>query len=73
MTGINVSSLPEIAAGAAVLIDPRSRGELRDGLSRLLLSPGLRAELAGLGDRAGHPELGGAPLLLWGMSAGGST
>jgi poly(3-hydroxybutyrate) depolymerase len=27
--------------------------------------------LAGLGDRAGHPELGGAPLLLWGMSAGG--
>ena len=27
--------------------------------------------LAGLGDRLGHTELGSAPLLLWGMSAGG--
>jgi len=27
--------------------------------------------LAILGDASGHPELGGAPLFLWGMSAGG--
>lgn len=27
--------------------------------------------LTALGSRAGHPELGSAPLLLWGMSAGG--
>jgi len=45
----DVSSLPEIAGGAAVLIDPRSQGELRDALARLLLSPGLCAELAGRG------------------------
>jgi glycosyltransferase involved in cell wall biosynthesis len=42
----NVSSLPEIAGDAAVLIDPRSLAEMRDGLSRLLLSPPLRAQLA---------------------------
>ena len=45
----NVSSLPEITGDAALLIDPRSPGELRDGLSRLLLSPTLRAELAAKG------------------------
>ena len=45
----NVSSLPEITGDAAVLIDPRSVGELRDGLNRLLLSATLRAELAGRG------------------------
>jgi alpha-1,3-rhamnosyl/mannosyltransferase len=45
----NVSSLPEITGDAAVLIDPRSVGELRDGLNRLLLSPSLRGELAGRG------------------------
>ncbi|MGD0872802.1 MAG: glycosyltransferase family 1 protein [Bryobacteraceae bacterium] len=45
----NVSSLPEIAGDAAVLIDPRSLAELRDGLSRLLLSPHVRAELAARG------------------------
>jgi alpha-1,3-rhamnosyl/mannosyltransferase len=45
----NVSSLPEIAGDAALLIDPRSPTELRDALSRLLLSPTLRAELAGKG------------------------
>ena len=45
----NVSSLPEIAGDAAVLIDPRSLSELRDGLSRLLLSPNLRAQLAARG------------------------
>jgi glycosyltransferase involved in cell wall biosynthesis len=45
----NVSSLPEIAGDAALLIDPRSQAELRDALARLLLSPDLRAELAGRG------------------------
>jgi glycosyltransferase involved in cell wall biosynthesis len=45
----NVSSLPEIAADAAILIDPRSAGELRDALERLLLSPDLRAQLAARG------------------------
>jgi alpha-1,3-rhamnosyl/mannosyltransferase len=45
----NVSSLPEIAGDAALLIDPRSLEELRNALSRLLLSPTLRAELAGKG------------------------
>ena len=45
----NVSSLPEIAGDAAVLIDPRSVSELRDALERLLLSPHLRAELIAKG------------------------
>jgi alpha-1,3-rhamnosyl/mannosyltransferase len=45
----NVSSLPEITGDAALLIDPRSLTELRDALSRLLLSPTLRAELAARG------------------------
>jgi glycosyltransferase involved in cell wall biosynthesis len=42
----NVSSLPEIAGGAAILVDPRSQSELREALSRLLLSPDLRMDLA---------------------------
>jgi len=42
----NVSSLPEIAAAGAVLIDPRSEDEIRGGLERLLTSPSLRATLA---------------------------
>jgi len=42
----NVSSLPEITQDAALLADPRSQAELREGLLRLLTSPGLRAELA---------------------------
>jgi alpha-1,3-rhamnosyl/mannosyltransferase len=42
----NVSSLPEIAGGAALLVDPRSVGELRGALEKLLLSASLRAELA---------------------------
>jgi glycosyltransferase involved in cell wall biosynthesis len=56
----NVSSLPEIAGGAAVLIDPRSLVELRDGLSRLLESPDLRSSMAMRGraraDRFRWPE-----------------
>jgi len=43
-----VSSLPEITGGAAVLIDPRSRIELRDAIENLLTSP---TRLADLSDR----------------------
>ncbi len=42
-----VSSLPEITGGAAVLIDPRSRLELRDAIASLLTSP---SRLAGLSE-----------------------
>ena len=42
----NLSSLPEIAAAAAVLVDPRSAAELRSGLELLLTSPALRAKLS---------------------------
>jgi glycosyltransferase involved in cell wall biosynthesis len=42
----NLSSLPEVAGDAALLVDPHSQSELRDALSRLLLSPGLRDTLA---------------------------
>jgi alpha-1,3-rhamnosyl/mannosyltransferase len=45
----NVSSLPEIAGDAALLVDPRSLAELRDALARLLVSPGLRADLGARG------------------------
>jgi len=45
----NVSSLPEVAGDAALLVDPRSTSELRDALARLLLSPDLRKELAARG------------------------
>lgn len=40
-----VSSLPEITGGAAVLIDPRSRLELRDAMANLLTSPSRLADL----------------------------
>jgi glycosyltransferase involved in cell wall biosynthesis len=42
----NVSSLPEVAGEAALLIDPRSVDSIRDGLIHLLHSPSLREELA---------------------------
>jgi alpha-1,3-rhamnosyl/mannosyltransferase len=45
----NVSSLPEIAGGAALLVDPRSVAELRGALERLLVSDSLRGELAAKG------------------------
>ena len=44
-----VSSLPEIVGDAALTVDPHSASELRDALSRLLLSPALRGELAASG------------------------
>lgn len=45
----NVSSLPEVAGDAALLVDPRSQSELRAALARLLTSPDLRASLSAAG------------------------
>jgi glycosyltransferase involved in cell wall biosynthesis len=47
----NVSSLPEVTGNAALLVDPRSTSDLRNALTQLLLSPGLRAELSERGRR----------------------
>ena len=47
----DVSSLPEITGGAALLVDPRSAADLRAALERLLLSATLRDEL---GRRGSH-------------------
>lgn len=41
----NVSSLPEVAGDAAVLVDPRSEEELRQGILRLLEDGELRKQL----------------------------
>jgi glycosyltransferase involved in cell wall biosynthesis len=43
------SSLPEVARGAAVLIDPDDVDGLRDAIRRLAADQGLREELAGRG------------------------
>ncbi|MFB3777287.1 MAG: glycosyltransferase family 4 protein [Bryobacteraceae bacterium] len=45
----NVSSMPEVAGDAALLVDPRSPAELAAALKRLLTSPDLRATLASNG------------------------
>jgi alpha-1,3-rhamnosyl/mannosyltransferase len=45
----NVSALPEIAQGAASLIDPRSEEELRNALRDVLTSPGRRAQMSNAG------------------------
>lgn len=45
----NASCLPEIAAGGALLVDPRSVEEMSDALERLLTSPLLRSELGAKG------------------------
>ena len=45
----NLSSLPEITAGAATLVDPRSPTDISSALQRLLTSPSSRDELAKLG------------------------
>ncbi len=44
-----VSSLPEIAGGAAELVDPRSEAGLREALTALLTSPSKRARMSELG------------------------
>jgi glycosyltransferase involved in cell wall biosynthesis len=41
----NVSSLPEVAGSAAVLVDPRSAQSLASGLESVLLSPSLSTRL----------------------------
>jgi glycosyltransferase involved in cell wall biosynthesis len=40
-----VSSMPEVSANSALLVDPRSVGEIRQALLSLLTSPGLRESL----------------------------
>lgn len=42
----DVSSLPEVAGDAALLVDPHSTDAIRDGLERLLGDPALRGRLA---------------------------
>jgi len=42
----NVSSLPEVAGNGALLVDPRSPGDLASALGGLLTSPTLRADLS---------------------------
>jgi alpha-1,3-rhamnosyl/mannosyltransferase len=44
-----VSALPEIAGGAALLIDPRSEAALRDAMEEILTSPARRAKSIELG------------------------
>ena len=45
----NVSSLPEVAGDAGLLVDPRSTDEIKAALERLLLSSSLRQELIAAG------------------------
>jgi alpha-1,3-rhamnosyl/mannosyltransferase len=45
----NVSSLPEVAGDAAILVDPRSQAEIAAGIERLLTSPSLREDLIATG------------------------
>jgi len=45
----NLSSLPEITGGAALLVDPLSVAEIRAALDRLLTSPATRAQLSQAG------------------------
>ena len=44
-----VSALPEVAGGAALLVEPTSVEEITDGLARLWTDDALRARLAGCG------------------------
>jgi glycosyltransferase involved in cell wall biosynthesis len=43
------SSLPEVAGGAALLVDPEDAGQLAGAVAHLLAEPALAAELAGRG------------------------
>jgi glycosyltransferase involved in cell wall biosynthesis len=42
----NLSSLPEVSAGAALLVDPRDTSAISAGLTRVLEDPGLRRRMA---------------------------
>lgn len=51
----DVSALPEVSGGAAVLVDPRDLDSIRDGMERLMADGGLRRQLAEAGlARAAH-------------------
>nr|AUN37321.1 glycosyl transferase group 1 [uncultured bacterium] len=45
----NVSAMPEVAGNAAVYVDPLDEKQIADGLQRILVDEGLRAELVSLG------------------------
>jgi glycosyltransferase involved in cell wall biosynthesis len=47
----NRSALPEVAGGAALLVDPENGPEMAAALDRLLVDPDLRLELAARGRR----------------------
>jgi glycosyltransferase involved in cell wall biosynthesis len=47
----NRSALPEVAGGAALLVDPENAPEMAAALDRLLVDPDLRLELAARGRR----------------------
>ena len=44
-----LSALPEIAGGAALLVDPQSESALRDAMEEMLTSPSLRAKSIEMG------------------------
>jgi glycosyltransferase involved in cell wall biosynthesis len=46
----NVSSLPEVAGDAALLVDPTNPQQIADALNRLLSDPARRADLAARGE-----------------------
>ncbi|MCC7176337.1 MAG: glycosyltransferase family 4 protein [Bryobacterales bacterium] len=50
----NVSSMPEVAGDAALLVDPRSPAGIAAALERLLLSPELRGRLSRSGRARSH-------------------
>ncbi|MGE3579069.1 MAG: glycosyltransferase family 4 protein, partial [Vicinamibacterales bacterium] len=51
----NVSSLPEVAGDAAVLVDPHDTVDIKEGMKRVLTDPALRASLVQKGlARARH-------------------
>jgi len=45
----NLSSLPEVAGGAALLVDPKSTSEIRGALEQILTSPSTAARLSSEG------------------------
>jgi glycosyltransferase involved in cell wall biosynthesis len=52
----NTSCLPEVAGGGALLVDPRSAGEIRAALDRLLTSPTLQQQLRAAGAARAQSE-----------------
>jgi glycosyltransferase involved in cell wall biosynthesis len=52
----NTSCLPEVAGGAALLVDPRSAAEIQSAMEKLLTSPELRQELGAAGTERARRE-----------------